>query len=64
MPLVQTIKPYIDRSKVMKWISQAEDAGVTWVGIEVDAGQGTKILDQQIAKHCTPISVDELKEIK
>lgn len=64
VPLVQTIKPYADRSKVMKMIAQAEAAGVTWVGVEVDAGQGTKILDKQMAKGCSPISVDELKEIK
>jgi len=64
VPLVQTIKPYTDRSKVIKMISQAEAAGVTWVGIEVDAGQGTKVLDKQMAANCSPISVGELKEIK
>lgn len=64
VPLVQTIKPYTDRSKVIKMISQAEAAGVTWVGIEVDAGQGTKVLDKQMTANCSPISVGELKEIK
>ena len=64
VPLVQTIKPYTDRSKVMKMIAQAETAGVTWVGVEVDAGQGTKVLDKQMAKGCSPVSVAELKEIK
>ena len=48
----------------MKMIAQAEAAGVTWVGIEVDAGQGTKVLDKQMVKGCSPISVGELKEIK
>lgn len=39
-------------------------AGVAWVGLEVDAGQGTKILDRQVSKDCSPMSVDELKEMK
>jgi isopentenyl diphosphate isomerase/L-lactate dehydrogenase-like FMN-dependent dehydrogenase len=64
VPLVQTIKPHTDRSQVMKMIAQAEAAGVTWVGIEIDAGQGTKVLDKQMVKDCSPMSVDELKEIK
>lgn len=64
VPLLQTIKPYADRSRVMELISRAEDAGVTWVGIEVDAGQGTKVLDRQRVRDCTPMSISELKEIK
>jgi isopentenyl diphosphate isomerase/L-lactate dehydrogenase-like FMN-dependent dehydrogenase len=64
VPVVQTVKPYRDRKKVVKWLSDAEEAGVTWVGIEIDAGQGTKILDQQIAKDCSPISLDELRDIR
>ena len=64
VPLVQTIKPYADRSRMMEMISEVENAGVTWVCIEVDAGQGTKILDRQMATGCSPISVDELREIK
>jgi len=64
VPLIQTVKPFTDRSRVMQMISQAETAGVSWVGVEVDAGQGTKVMDQPMAKDCTPMSVDELKEIK
>jgi len=64
VPLVQTIKPHADRSKLMAMISQAEVAGVTWVGIEVAAGQGTKIMDRPMVKDCSPMSVDELKKIK
>ena len=59
VPVIQTVKPFADRSIVMKMISQAEDAGVTWVGIEVDAGLGTRRV-----KGCSPMSADELKEIK
>jgi 4-hydroxymandelate oxidase len=64
VPLAQTVKPFSDRSKVMEMVKQAEDAGVTWVGIEVDAGQGTKVLDTQMAKGCSPMSVEELREIR
>jgi len=64
VPLVQTIKPYADRNKMMEMISEAEDAGVTWIGIEVDAGQGTKILDRPMATGCSPMSASELKEVK
>jgi 4-hydroxymandelate oxidase len=59
VPVIQTVKPFTDRSIVIDWISRAEDAGVTWVGIEVDAGLGTRRV-----KGCSPMSVDELKEIK
>ncbi len=59
VPMIQTIKPFTDRSIVMRMLSQAEDAGVTWVGIEVDAGQGTRRV-----RGCSPMSVDELKEVK
>lgn len=64
VPIAQTIKPYADRGKLMEMISVAEDAGVTWIGVEIDAGQGTKILDSQRVKDCSPVSVEELKEIK
>lgn len=64
VPWVQTVKPYADRSKVMEMISRAEAAGATWVGIEVDAGQGSKMMDHQMERNCSPMSVDELKEIK
>ena len=64
VPLLQTVKPFADRSKVIQMISQAEAAGVSWVGIEVDAGQGTKVIDRPIVGDCVPMSVEELKEVK
>jgi len=64
IPLAQTFKPYADRNKLMKMIAEAEATGVTWVGIEIDAGAGTKILDKQMVTGCSPMSVSELKEIK
>ena len=59
VPLIQTAKPLANRNQLMQWISRAEEAGVTWVGVEVDAGQGTRR-----AKGCSPMSVAELKELK
>ncbi len=64
VPWVQTIKPYTNRTKIMELILEAQDAGVTAIGIEVDAGQGTKILDTPMAGGCSPISVAELRDIK
>lgn len=64
VPLVQTVKPYEDRKKVLQEIQTAESAGVTAVGVEIDAGQGTKVYDQIMASGCKPISVDELTEIR
>jgi len=64
VPLAQTFKPHADRNKLMKMIAEAEAAGVAWIGIEIDAGAGTKILDKPMVTDCSPISVSELKEIK
>ncbi len=64
VPLAQTFKPHADRNKLMKMIAEAEASGVNWVGIEIDAGAGTKVLDKQMAADCSPISLSELKEIK
>lgn len=64
VPLAQTFKPLRDRKRLLNMISQAVDADVTWLGIEIDAGQGTKILGREIATDCAPLSVDELTEVK
>lgn len=64
VPVVLTVKPYADRNRLIETIAEAEEAGVSWVGIEVDAGMGTKIADRQMVRDCSPISVDEIKEIK
>jgi 4-hydroxymandelate oxidase len=64
VPVGQTVKPLIERDKITELLLQAEAAGASWVGIEVDAGQGTKILDKQAARHCFPLSLDEIREIK
>ncbi len=64
MPLAANVKPYEDRKKMFQAIEEIQEAGVQWVGIEIDSGQGTKIKDRQMASDCTPLSLQELKEIR
>jgi len=59
VPVMQTLKPLADRDRLMRLLIRVEEAGVTWIGIEVDAGEGTRRF-----KNCAPISVAELKELK
>lgn len=64
VPLVANAKPFRDRDKVFRDLEEIQKAGVTWVGIETDAGQGTKIHDKQVASDCAPLSLQELKDIR
>jgi isopentenyl diphosphate isomerase/L-lactate dehydrogenase-like FMN-dependent dehydrogenase len=64
VPLVANAKPFSDREKVFRDLEEIQNAGVTWVGIETDAGQGTKIHDKQVATDCAPLSLQELKDIR
>ncbi|MFC1910020.1 alpha-hydroxy-acid oxidizing protein [Chloroflexota bacterium] len=64
VPILLTVKPFADRNKLIQLITKAEAAGVNWIGVEVDAGQGTKLLDKRTIKDCAPMSVEELKDIK
>ena len=64
VPLAATVKPYKDRKKMFEALEEIQSAGVTWAGIEVDVGQGTKIKDQPIVADCSPITLPELKEAR
>lgn len=64
VPLAATVKPLKDRKKMFEALQEIQSAGVTWAGIEVDVGQGTKIKDQPIVSDCSPISLSELKEVR
>jgi len=64
VPVAANVKPYEDRRKMFHSIEQIQEAGVRWVGIEIDAGQGTKIRDQIRARGCAPLSVKELETIR
>ena len=64
VPIAANAKPFKDRDKVFRDLEGIQKAGVTWVGIETDAGQGTKIRDKPVATDCAPLSLQELKDIR
>ncbi len=64
VPVVANAKPLRDRDQMFQCLEDLQQAGVTWVGIETDAGQGTKVHDRQIASDCKPLSLKELKDIR
>ena len=64
VPLAANIKPFADRKTMFGNIDEVLEAGVQWVGIEIDAGQGTKVKDRTLASGCAPLSLKELKEIR
>jgi isopentenyl diphosphate isomerase/L-lactate dehydrogenase-like FMN-dependent dehydrogenase len=64
VPIAANVKPFEDRSRLFRDLEVAQTAGVTWLGIETDAGQGTKIGDRLITKDCAPLTMQELKDIR
>ncbi len=64
VPVVANAKPLRDRDQMFQCLEDIQQAGVTWVGIETDAGQGTKVHDKQVASDCVPLSLKELKDIR
>jgi 4-hydroxymandelate oxidase len=64
VPLAANVKPFKDRSRVFRGIDDILAAGVAWLGIEIDSGQGTKNRDRMMATDCSPLSLKELQEIR
>ena len=64
VPLAANVKPLKDREKMFEALREIQEAGVDWVGVEVDSGMGTKILDKQMVFNCAPLTTAELKEIR
>jgi len=64
VPLVANVKPLKDRDKIYAELDKIVEQDVTWVGIEIDAGQGTKIGDKEMGFDCSPFSLNEIREIK
>ncbi len=62
--LAATSKPFSDRKKMFQSLEMIQKAGVDWVGLEIDSGQGTKIKDQPMVRDCSPLSLAELKEAR
>ncbi|HTY24027.1 MAG TPA: alpha-hydroxy acid oxidase [Desulfomonilaceae bacterium] len=64
VPLVANVKPLTDRDKVHATLDKVIEDGVIWVGIEIDAGRGTKIRDREMGFDCTPFSLKDIEVIK
>jgi (S)-2-hydroxy-acid oxidase len=64
VPLAANVKPHRERQKVFRHIEEIQEAGFNWIGIEIDAGQGTKVRDRMVATDCSPLSMAELKDIR
>lgn len=61
VPVAATVKPLKDRTKMFDTLEEIQSAGVAWTGIEIDAGQGTKIKDRPVVSDCSPITMSDLK---
>ena len=64
VPIASNAKPLKDRDKLFRDLEGIQKAGVAWMGIETDAGQGTKIRDKPNVSGCAALSLQELKDIR
>lgn len=64
VPLAANVKPLKERKKIYEALELMQEAEVDWIGIEIDSGQGTKVLDRQRVFDCSPLSFPELQETR
>lgn len=64
VPLAANVKPLKDRNKMLAEIDEILESGADWLGIEVDAGQGTKVRDKEMGFDCIPFTSKEIAEVK
>ena len=64
VPLAANVKPLKDRREMYRQLDEIQAAGVAWVGIEIDSGQGTKVGDQEMGVECVPFSLAEIRQIR
>lgn len=64
VPVAANVKPFKNRNQMYDTIAEIQEGGAQWIGVEIDAGQGTKIGDRQMAADCAPLSLEELKAIR
>jgi len=64
VPVAANVKPFKDREKMFRGIDFIQEVGAQWVGVEVDAGQGTKIRDKMRSTAVTSLSLKELMEVR
>jgi 4-hydroxymandelate oxidase len=64
VPVAANVKPLEDRKELFSILDEFQEAGVNWVGIEIDAALGTKIGDKPMAAGYSPLFMKELQEIR
>lgn len=65
VPLIVNLhKPVRQRDKLYQDLDKLQEQGVSWIGIEVDSGQGTKVGDQIMVRDCVPLSFAELCDLR
>lgn len=64
VPLAANVKPYRDRGKMYFEIEKVLECKVNWLGLEIDAGQGTKIKDKEMGFDCAPLSSREIAKVR
>jgi len=64
VPVVANVKPLRDRHTMHQEIEAIVQGGATWLGLEVDTGQGTKVGDKEMGFDCVPYTCREIEEIK
>jgi (S)-2-hydroxy-acid oxidase len=64
VPIAANVRPFKDREKMFQDMDEIQEAGVQWVVMQVNVGQGTKIRDQLRSTGVTSLSLKELLEIR
>ncbi|MFC1579477.1 alpha-hydroxy-acid oxidizing protein [Thermodesulfobacteriota bacterium] len=64
VPVAANVRPIKDRKKLFQTIDEIQEAGVKWLGVQIDSGLGTKIIDRMATQDSTPLSMKELEEIR
>lgn len=64
VPVAANVRPFKDRDKIFKTIEEIQEAGAQWLGVQIDTGLGTKVIDRMAVEDCSPLSFKELVEIR
>jgi len=64
VPVAADVKPHANRDRMYAEIDALQAAGITWLGLEIDAGQGTKVGDREMGFECRPLQSAEIEAVK
>jgi len=64
VPVAANVRPFKDREKMFQDIEEIQEAGVQWLVMQVNVGQGTKIRDKMMSTGVTSLSLKELMEVR